>query len=162
MTQSLAATGSRALPRLVRALWAGWAVLAIELFVALSLAARELASVWEVQFGLMWLAPTAMTAAAVVTLIGAGLAWLVEHAELPPLRALLASLAAVCGGVVGFGVGGGRHLASVANRGGFALLVAISCGALAWAASSPFSRLLRMRPAWCFGVLALAGVAAEL
>ena len=162
MSASLPVAGSRALPRLARALWAGWVLLAIELCIALGLAAREVASVWEVQFGLVWLAPTAMAAAGAVTLVGAGLAWLVEHAEAPPVRAVLAGAAGVSGLVVGFGVGGGRHLASVSHRAGFALLVAASCGALVWAAALPFGRWFRTGPGWCFALVALSGIVAEL
>ncbi|HWZ90819.1 MAG TPA: sulfatase-like hydrolase/transferase, partial [Polyangiaceae bacterium] len=40
--------------------------------------------------------------------------------------------------------------------------MAVSCGALAWALVSPFTRLLRARPAWAFAGLALASVLAEL
>jgi arylsulfatase A-like enzyme len=162
VTERSAAAGGGALARLSRALCAGWALLAVELFVALSSAAHEVASVWEVQFGLMWLAPTAMAAAGVVTLAGAGLAWLVEHAEARPVRGLLAGVAAVGGLVVGFGVGGGRHLATLGNRGGFALCVAALCGALVWSCISPLARLLRRRPAGCFGLVVALGIGAEL
>ncbi|HWZ88726.1 MAG TPA: hypothetical protein VNW92_07745, partial [Polyangiaceae bacterium] len=93
MTGSVAVGRGPALPRVVRALWAGWVVLALELFVALCSATHEIASAWEVEYGLLWLAPTAMAAAAAVTLVGAGLAWLVEHAEARPVRGLLASVA---------------------------------------------------------------------
>ncbi len=61
MTGSLRAAGGSALARIARACWAVWAVVAAELAVALLCARRELASVWEVQFGLLWLAPTALT-----------------------------------------------------------------------------------------------------
>ncbi|HEY4102606.1 MAG TPA: hypothetical protein VGM44_01905, partial [Polyangiaceae bacterium] len=162
MTESLAAAGLGALPRLSRALIAGWCVLALELFVALGSAARELTSAWEVQNGLLGLAPTAMVAAGLVTLLGAGLAFLVEHAEVRALRGLLASVGALFGLVVGFGVGGGRHLATLQTRGGFALLVAGLCGALAWCVVAPIARLLRARAGWCFALIAAFGLAAEL
>jgi hypothetical protein len=162
VTRSFAAAGGGTLPRLSRALCAGWAVLVIELGAALLGAARQLASVWELQWGLVWLAPTAMTAAGAVALLGAGLAWLVEHAEARPVRALLAGSTAVAGAIVGFGVGGGRHLATLANRGGFALLVAALGGALLWASAPTLSALLRKRPGACFALIASGGVAAEL
>jgi hypothetical protein len=162
VTRSFAAAGGGTLPRLSRALCAGWAVLVLELSVALLSAARQLASVWELQWGLVWLAPTAMTAAGAVALLGAGLAWLVEHAEARPVRALLAGSTAVAGAIVGFGVGGGRHLATLANRGGFALLVAALGAALVWTTVPAFSALLRRRPGWCFALVVSGGVAAEL
>ena len=161
-TVAAGALRGTALPRLARALCAGWALLGIELCVALSSAAHEVASAWEVQYGILWLAPTAMAAAGLVTLGGAGLAWLVEHAEARPVRGLLAFVSAVSGLVVGFGVGGGRHLSTLSQRGGFALLVAAACAGLVLATISPFARLFRTRPAWCFGLVTLACIAAEL
>jgi hypothetical protein len=137
-------------------------VLALELSIALLASIHELAGAWEVQYGLIWLAPTAMAAASALTLLGAGLAWLVEHAEARPVRGLLAAVAGLFGLVVGFGVGGGRHLATLASRGGFALLVAAASGALIWSIVAPWARLLRVRPGWCLTALALFGLAAEL
>jgi hypothetical protein len=137
-------------------------VLALELSIALICSAHELAGAWEVQYGLIWLAPTAMAAASALTLIGAGLAWLVEHAEARPVRGLLAAVAGLFGLVVGFGVGGGRHLATVASRAGFALLVAAAGGALVWSIVAGCARLLRARPGWCLTALVLFGVSAEL
>ncbi|HEX3774569.1 MAG TPA: sulfatase-like hydrolase/transferase [Polyangiaceae bacterium] len=162
MTESFAAAGAGALPRISRALLAGWCVLGLELFVALGSAARELTSAWEVQNGLLGLAPTAMVAASAVTLLGAGLTFLVEHAEVRALRGLLAGIGALFGVVVGFGVGGGRHLATLQTRGGFALLVAALCALLAWFVVAPIARLMRARPGWCFALIAAFGVAAEL
>lgn len=162
MTASIAAAGGRALPRISRALCAGWVVLGLELLVALVSAAKEVASLWEVQFGLLWLAPTALAAAGVITLGGAGLAWLVEHAEARPVRGLLTGVASIFGLVVGFGVGGGRHLATIQTRGGFALLVAALAGSLAWLAVAPLARGLRARPARCFALVVLCGLVAEL
>ncbi len=162
MTRSFAAAGGGTLPRLSRALCAGWALIVIELGVALVGGIRQLAGIWELQWGLVWLAPTALTMTGAVTLFGAGLAWLVEHAEARPVRGLLAGSTAIFGMVVGFGVGGGRHLATLANRGGFALLVgALGC-ALVWAAAPAYSRLERARPALCFALLVGASVLLEL
>jgi HEAT repeat protein len=162
VTRSFAAAGGGTLPRLSRAVCAGWALIVLELAVALGSGIRQLAGIWELQWGLVWLAPTALTMAGAVTLFGAGLAWLVEHAEARPVRGLLAGSTAVAGIVVGFGVGGGRHLATLGNRGGFALLVgALGC-ALVWAAAPVGSRLLRARPALCFALTVGAGVATEL
>jgi hypothetical protein len=154
--------GGRALARVARACWAGWAILLLELSVALASSAREVASVWELQYGLLWLAPSALLASAAVSAVGAFLAWLLAQAELRAVRGLLAALAAGAGAVVGFGVGGGRHLATPATRGGFALFVAALCGVLVWSAAPLLARLLRRRPAWCLGLVACFVAAAEL
>jgi len=162
VTESIAAAGGRALPRLSRALYAGWLALGLELCVALVSAARDIASIWEVQFGLLWLAPTALVATGVIALGGAGLAWLIEHAEARPVRGLLTFAVGLFGLVVGFGVGGGRHLATLQTRGGFALLVGVLAGALAWLTLASVARLLRRAPFACFALVVGLGVATEL
>ena len=162
MTGSLRAAGGLALARVARACWAVWVVVAAELSVALSLAWRELSSVWEVQFGLLWLAPTALTAAAAAAVLGAFVAWLVEESETRAVRALLGAFGVASGAVLGFGVGGGRHLATLGQRGGFAISVGALLGALAWASAPALARLARERPWGCVGVIALVGLLAEL
>ena len=107
MTASLRAASGSALARVARACWAVWAVVAVELLVALSLAARELTSIWEVQFGLLWLAPTALTVSAAAAVLGAFVAWLLEQSETRAVRALLGAFGVAAGAVLGFGVGEG-------------------------------------------------------
>ena len=92
MTPSLREASGPAFARMARALWAAWAVLALELGIALAIAGRELASVWEVQYGLLWLAPTALVLAGLAALLGLLAAWLVEHSEVRAVRGLLLSL----------------------------------------------------------------------
>ena len=116
MTGSLRAAGRSALARVARAFWAGWAIVGLELAVALTCSHRELASFWELQYGLYWLAPTALAASAAVSAVGAFLAWLLGQSEQRAVRGLLAALGAGAGAVVGFGVGGGQHLATLGQR----------------------------------------------
>ena len=162
MTPSLREASGPALARAARACWAAWAVLAIELGLTLSLAGRELASIWEVQFGLLWLAPTALAVSAAVALVGALVSWLVEHSEIRAVRGLLGAFAACAGLALGFGVGGGRHLSTLATRGGFALLVGALLGALSWAVAPRLARLQRERPLACLGAVALGLTAQDL
>jgi hypothetical protein len=152
----------RALARIARAFWAGWAIVLLELAVALTCSAREIASFWELEFGLLWLGPSALAASAAVSAVGAFLAWLLEQSELRAVRGLLGALGAGAGAVVGFGVGGGRHLATLAARGGFALFVAAIAGFVVWSVAPVFARLLRGRPAWCLALVAVLVVTAEL
>jgi hypothetical protein len=147
---------------MARAACAGWVVVALELAIALGAARRELASSWELQFGLLWLAPTALAASGLVTFAGAFLAWLVEESEQRAVRALLAALGAGAGLIVGFGVGGGRHLATLATRGGFALLVAASSGSLLWLATPLLAGSLRSRPGRILALIAVLVLAVEL
>ena len=78
----------RALARIARALWAGWAIVALELGVALAFSFREIATSWELESGLEWLAPTALVASGLVSAVGAFLAWLVAQSELRAVRGL--------------------------------------------------------------------------
>ena len=162
MTGSLRTAGGSVLARCARACWAVWAVVTIELLVALTLAARELTSVWEVQFGLLWLTPTALTLSAAAALLGAFVAWLVEQSETRAVRALLGAFGFAAGAVLGFGVGGGRHLATLGQRGGFAMIVGALVGALVWAVTPTLARLERERPLWCVGLVAIFVLVAEL
>ncbi|HKO48415.1 MAG TPA: sulfatase-like hydrolase/transferase [Polyangiaceae bacterium] len=162
MTGSLRAAGGSALARLARACWAVWAVITAELAIALSLAARELTSIWEVQFGLLWLAPTALAVSALGALLGAFVAWLVEQSETRAVRALLGAFGVAAGAVLGFGVGGGRHLATLGQRGGFAMIVGALVGALVWAVAPRVARLQRERPWWCVALVTSSVALAEL
>jgi len=71
-------------------------------------------------------------------------------------------VASLFGLVVGFAVGGGRHLSTIASRGGFALLVAAAGGALVWLVVAGCARFLRTRPSWCLTALVLFAATAEL
>ena len=154
--------GGPALARFARACWAVWAVTAVELAIALLGAGRELSSVWEVQYGLLWLSPTLLSASATCALLGAFVAWLVQQSETRAVRALLGAFGVAAGAVLGFGVGGGRHLATLGQRGGFAMIVGALVGALAWAVAPGLARLERRRPWACAGLVALCALAAEL
>ena len=162
MTGSLRAASRSALARLARACWSVWLVVALELIVALGLAARELSSVWEVQYGLLWLLPTALGASALGALLGAFVAWLIEQSEVRAVRALLGAFGVAAGALLGFGVGGGRHLATLGQRGGFAMIVGALFGALVWALAPALARLERERPVWCAALVAGGVFLAEL
>ena len=150
------------LARIARASWATWLLVALELGVALAFGARELAGSWEVQHGLTYLAPTALIAGSLIAVLGALLTWLVEHSEQPPVRGLLAALVLGAASALGWGVGGGRHLASMGQRGGFALLVGALAAVAAWAFVPALARSLRERPARCFSAVVGAVVLAEV
>ena len=162
MTRSLTEAGGSSLARVARACWSAWAVVALELAVALISAGREVAGIWEVQFGILWLAPTLLVASAAVACVGALLAWLLEHSEIAAVRGLLGAFGASAGAVVGFGVGGGRHLATLGQRGGFAMVVGAACGTLLWFSAPTLARLQRTRPLACFGLLFSALLLTEL
>ena len=162
MTVSLRVAGGSALARVARACGSVWAVVGLELAVALTFARRELASIWEVQFGVLWLLPTLLTVSALVAALGALLAWFIEQSEIRAVRALLGAFGFAAGAVLGFGVGGGRHLATLGQRGGFAMIVGALVGATVWAAAPPLARLQRERPWWCVGSIGLGVFVAEL
>ncbi|HEY2405477.1 MAG TPA: sulfatase-like hydrolase/transferase [Polyangiaceae bacterium] len=133
--------------RVARALAAGWLLLAIEFFVVMVSARRELTTLWEAQNGLLWLAPTALFASAALSGLGAvALRLLVGSAKRREERWFLAIGAGSFAALVGFGVGGGRHLASPAARLGFACFTGVLGGVLVFGACRPIARLLRSKP----------------
>ena len=107
----------------------GLAALAAQLFalgeavVVLALESRRVASIWEAERGLLWLAPTLFTLATVVGLLGA-LFDLALEPKGPLARGALAATVGLAAAALGWGVGGGRHLASIGARGGFAFALA--------------------------------------
>ncbi|HMJ14755.1 MAG TPA: sulfatase-like hydrolase/transferase [Polyangiaceae bacterium] len=142
---------------LVRAIAATWCVLAIELVIVLVLKSRQVTSVWEAQFGALWLAPTVLVASATLATV-AGFAWaLVEHAQVRWIRVFLAFSAAGMAGLVAWGVGGGRHLSEAAVRAGFAAALAAGAGAGAYWSSPTLAARIRRSPARV-AVLSLLGI----
>jgi arylsulfatase A-like enzyme len=118
---------------------------ALELFVVLIVHAGRLASIVEAERGSFWLAPTLLAGAAFFGLTGGAAGLLLERGTKLD-RALLAGFAGLAGAVVGYAVGGGRHLATLGARGGFALAVG-AAGALAVFFAYPGLRgLLERRP----------------
>lgn len=131
--------------RLAVSVLAAQALSLVELAVVLTLAGNRVASVWESHMGLLFLGPTLLVAAGV-----AGSAGVIAEVALserqPHGRVALAAATGVGAGLVGFGVGGGRHLATFGPRIGFALLVAACAGGAAWAAHEELVKARRERP----------------
>src|SRR5688572_21340767 len=82
---------------------AAWAVIALELAAVGAATRREIASIWELQFGALWLAPTALALAVPFAAVGAGL---LAALRLPErrARAILAASVAALAAVTAFGV----------------------------------------------------------
>jgi arylsulfatase A-like enzyme len=132
-----------------------------EVIVALAFEHQKVASIWEADMGLALLAPLLLTAALVLGLVGAGLDALLRSEE-RQARGVWTALVASASFAVAWGVGGGRHLATVAKRGGFALLFGGVVAALAFFVWPWVRRLLRERPATFAAVVAAKIVALEL
>ena len=122
---------------------------------------RRVASIWEGQTGFLWLAPTLLA----VALPFGALAWVLDRLVRDERIAARAGFATLLGGfafVVGWGVGGGRHLASFAARFGFsALLGSVAAGAALFLAPR-VRRGLAERPRAVAALLALGVVSAEV
>lgn len=124
------------------AAWGGaLGLLTLELIAVLLLGRAQLASVWELQFGLGYLAPALLACAAVAGLLG-----LATLRALDAPRAVLPACIGLAASAVAWGVGGGRHLATLPARGGFALLVGVAAAALGWAAAPAVRRWLSSHP----------------
>ncbi len=122
---------------LVRGVVTAWVVLAIEFVVAMAAQRAQLASVWELQHGLWGLLPAWLLTAALPGLFGGACAYCAVRGVERKGRFGLAACGALFGFLVGFGVGGGRHLAATGVRVGFAMLVA-TLVALAWFVLAPW------------------------
>jgi hypothetical protein len=102
--------------RCARGTLAVWTLLALELAVVAAFGYRQFASVWELEYGALWLSPSALVLATGFGLAGAGVFALAERGHEREPRAALALFALVFGGVLGWGVGGGRHLSELSQR----------------------------------------------
>jgi hypothetical protein len=122
-----------------------------EVVVALAVEHQKVASIWEADTGLSLLAPTLIAAALVLGFAGAGLDALLRS-ESREARYGFTALAAAAGAGVAWGVGGGRHLATLGTRGGFALVFGAAAAALAFF-GWPWARRLARDRAGAFAVL---------
>lgn len=128
------------------ALLGAWSLLLLE-FLCVALGARaEVASRWELQHGALGLAPSWI----LLGVAGAAVGWLLlgtafsESRGAWPSRTRWALLGcwALGGGLVGWGVGGGRHLADAGPRLGFAALVGLFAAAIAYGGGPWLGRAL--------------------
>jgi hypothetical protein len=142
--------------RLAVSVLAAQALALAELALVLVLAGPRLASVWESHMGLLFVGPTLLVAAGVTGAAGA-FADLGLSESRRVARPALAAGAGLLAAAVGYGVGGGRHLATIGPRVGFALALAAAAAAAAWFAHERLVRLRRERPtALGIGCLAAA------
>jgi hypothetical protein len=127
--------------RLAVSVLAAQALALAELALVLTLSGRRLASVWESHMGLLFLGPTLLVAAALGGAVGAFADVALSDGRRGG-RLALAAAAGLLAGAVGYGVGGGRHLAAPGARAGFAFALAALAAAAAWLA---YDRLVRLR-----------------
>ncbi|MBN1612683.1 MAG: sulfatase-like hydrolase/transferase [Polyangiaceae bacterium] len=114
--------------RLASSVATAWVVVALEL-VAVALARRaQFASVWELQNGSLWLAPTALLLAGAIGLVGGGLLELARLGDRGWARGLLSALAAAGSGAMAWSVSSGRHFAQWPVRVGFISVAVLAAG----------------------------------
>jgi arylsulfatase A-like enzyme len=136
-------------PRLIRyihGVLGAWLVLGLELFVFATLEWRKLATVWELQMGTLWLAPTALLVAATLGALGAACYELVDRARDRRARFGLSVGAALFATLVALGVGGGRHLAELPARVGFASLTACALALPLYFLAPALANAIKRRP----------------
>lgn len=108
-----------------------------------------LSGLWELQSGLLGLAPLWLLLSAGAGAGGGLSAWLLLSSRLAPSRRAQAArmwlfaLVFVFGAVVGYGVGGGRHLPDLTTRAAFALCVGCLGAVLSYLSFPWLGRLLR-------------------
>ncbi len=153
---------ARAAGAIARGVLSAWVVVAAELVVVALANRARIASVWELQFGTLWLAPVALAGAALGGALGATLLALLRAAAERGARAALGAAVAAGGAAAAWGVGGGRHLATVATRGGFALGVGALGGIAVWLLAPRLARAVEARPRAVAAVAAALVVGLEL
>jgi arylsulfatase A-like enzyme len=142
--------------RILDGVLTAWALVALELVAVSVTERRELAGIWEIQTGALLVAPLALALAAPLGALGAQLFSWIELARSLRVRAWLGALAGAAGALVGWGVGGGRHLAELSTRAGFALLVGVCSGsAVFWLAPRLASAARRAPRRTAMGLAAL-------
>jgi arylsulfatase A-like enzyme len=117
-----------------------------EVLVVLAFEHRRVASIWEGERGVIWLLPTLLVLATLAGLAGA-LVELVLVSRAAQARGVFAAAAGLCAATLGWGVGGGRHLATFGTRGGFAVALGAVAAGLAFVVHPPLSRARAERPA---------------
>lgn len=122
-------------------------LLGADLVWALLSARDQLASVWELSYGVLWLLPGALA----LGLPAAGLGALHAHALFASgrnrgARISLSAAWFLTAGAVAFGVSGGRHLGTPGARFGFTSLVAGAAATLAWFLAPRLRALLSRFP----------------
>jgi arylsulfatase A-like enzyme len=109
---------------------------------------REISSLWELQHGILNLAPLVLPLAAAAGLLGAYLIACLESAdERPRSRWVLVVVGLLGSGAAAWAVGGGRHLSSLSQRLGLVALVGIGVAWIIGWASSRFAQLILRRRA---------------
>ncbi|HEY3497983.1 MAG TPA: sulfatase-like hydrolase/transferase [Polyangiaceae bacterium] len=132
-----------------------------EVLIVLAVQHRRVASIWEGETGLLWLSPTLLAAALPFGALAWSFDWLVRSERIAA-RAGFVALVAGFAFAVGWGVGGGRHLASFGARFGFALLLAVCAAGGGFYAGVPLRRALAARPRVVAGLFALGVLVVEV
>ncbi len=125
---------------------AAWMLVLFEALVVLCLERSALTSVWEVQWGFLALLPIVLPIAGLVGAVGGLLLWLL-HGEKRAHRLCLAATVGLLAGSAAWGVGGGRHLATLGTRGLFAATTALLAASVAYPLAPWLRRKQLERPA---------------
>ena len=131
---------------MVGALSAAALVFGVELVLVLALERKVVSGIWELSWGLLYLAPVALTLVALGGGLGAAVWETLERAERRDARLALALVVSALVGLAAWGVGGGRLLATLPRRGGFAAGAGLAAAGLCWFLAPRLAAGLRRRP----------------
>ncbi len=148
--------------RFLDGLLGAFGLLLVELAVVLLWRRREFASVWEVELGSAWLLPSALLIVLAASAVSLVLYELVLRTQRAPERVVLTLLTFGAGTALGYGVGGGRHLADPGVRLLFAMGLGTAAGALTYAFSPALRRAFQQAPGVSAGALAALLALTEL
>lgn len=125
---------------------AAWALISCELAWTLVLERHQLAGIWEIETGILWLSPVAFAIAALFGILGAGLFALLENSRATGSRTALSTAVGLFSAAAAFGVGSGRHLSDPGLRGGFAIAVGVGFAVATFAIAPVIAAWSKRRP----------------
>lgn len=136
-----------ALSLISRGIVGAWCWLALNYLCLLVVRRTHIAGIWELQTGSLGLLPSWLLLLAPLGAAGGLLGQQLRLAQLRPVASqrVLATLAAVFGFALAWGVGGGRHLATWETRGGFALVFSLCAGGATFFSVGLVGRVLRFQ-----------------
>lgn len=129
-----------------RAVLCAWALVGVEWALVSLFGFRQLAGLWEWQFGSLWLWPSALFGSAGVALVAAGVWYGFERGQALRARAWLALVVACLASAAGWGVSTGRHFAELPKRVAFASGLAVLAALLVFWLAPWVARRLQQRP----------------
>ena len=150
------------LQRILRAVEAVGVLLLAEFLVVVLVTYDQFASIWEVQYGTLWVLPAVCLAAVPLAVTGALLSSSLDRADRRAHRMALGLLSAGFLGTVAWGVSTGRHFSVLSVRLAFVGLLAAGAAAAAYRLVPGLGRLKSRTPLRFMALMLILAVVCEV